>query len=55
MFNSFFFSFFLKKDDALFQIVYDNNIIAVKASSTAQKRQWISQIQHFSALQQYGA
>ncbi|KAI8890231.1 hypothetical protein K501DRAFT_206841 [Backusella circina FSU 941] len=42
-------------DDTSFQIVYDNNIIAVKASSAAQKRQWISQIQHFSALQQYGA
>ncbi|KAI7900770.1 uncharacterized protein BX663DRAFT_516465 [Cokeromyces recurvatus] len=40
-------------DDLSFQIVTINQVIAVKAASAAQKRQWISQIQHYSALQQY--
>ncbi|KAI9492304.1 hypothetical protein BDB00DRAFT_441263 [Zychaea mexicana] len=38
-------------DDNAFQIVYGSHVIGVKASSASQKRQWISQIQHFSALQ----
>ena len=38
-------------DDNVFQIVYGSNVIGVKASSASQKRQWISQIQHYSALQ----
>ncbi|KAI9322514.1 hypothetical protein BX666DRAFT_1849334 [Dichotomocladium elegans] len=37
-------------DDAGFQVVHGNQVIAVKASSVSQKRQWISQIQHYSAL-----
>ncbi|KAI9256579.1 hypothetical protein BDA99DRAFT_516821 [Phascolomyces articulosus] len=38
-------------DDNGFQIVYGSQVIGVKASSTSQKRQWINQIQHYSALQ----
>jgi hypothetical protein len=40
-------------EDMSFQIVYKNQVTAVKASSLAQKRQWLSQIQHYSSLQQY--
>ncbi|KAI7880960.1 hypothetical protein K492DRAFT_207137 [Lichtheimia hyalospora FSU 10163] len=37
-------------DDTGFQLVYGNQVISVKAASISQKRQWISQIQHSSAL-----
>ncbi|KAK4521682.1 uncharacterized protein ATC70_004214 [Mucor velutinosus] len=40
-------------DDLSFQIVSGNQVIAVKTSTATQKRQWMSQIQHYSALQQY--
>ncbi|KAI7888806.1 uncharacterized protein EV154DRAFT_424999 [Mucor mucedo] len=40
-------------DDLSFQIVSGSHVIAVKTSSASQKRQWMNQIQHFSALQQY--
>lgn len=40
-------------DDLSFQIVSGSQIIAVKTSTATQKRQWMSQIQHYSALQQY--
>ncbi|CEP12393.1 hypothetical protein [Parasitella parasitica] len=39
--------------DSSFQIVSGNQVIAVRTSTAAQKRQWMSQIQHYSALQQY--
>lgn len=38
-------------DDTSFQIVYGNQVTAVKAQSASQKRQWINQVQHYSALQ----
>ncbi|KAI9478903.1 MAG: hypothetical protein EXX96DRAFT_525777 [Benjaminiella poitrasii] len=40
-------------DDLTFQIVSGSQVIAVKTSTITQKRQWISQIQHYSALQQH--
>ncbi|KAJ8662806.1 hypothetical protein O0I10_000982 [Lichtheimia ornata] len=40
----------VSSEDAGFQLVYGNQVISVKAPSMSQKRQWISQIQHFSAL-----
>lgn len=40
-------------EDLSFQIVSGNQVIAVKTSTATQKRQWMSQIQHYSALQQY--
>ncbi|KAI8641561.1 hypothetical protein BD408DRAFT_368111 [Parasitella parasitica] len=46
-------SFGNNSDDLSFQIVSGNQVIAVKTSTAAQKRQWMSQIQHYSALQQY--
>ncbi|KAG2207242.1 hypothetical protein INT46_008860 [Mucor plumbeus] len=46
-------SFGNSSDDLSFQIVSGSQIIAVKTSTATQKRQWMSQIQHYSALQQY--
>ncbi|CAO3665847.1 unnamed protein product [Rhizopus stolonifer] len=40
-------------EDLSFQIVYNSQVTAVKTSSTTQKRQWLSQIQHYSSLKQY--
>ncbi|KAL0136070.1 hypothetical protein V8B55DRAFT_1552696 [Mucor lusitanicus] len=40
-------------EDLTFQIVSGNQVIAVKTATATQKRQWMSQIQHYSALQQY--
>ncbi|CAO3592901.1 unnamed protein product [Absidia cylindrospora] len=37
-------------DDTGFQIVYGNLVISVKAASQSQKRQWVNQIQHYSAI-----
>ncbi|KAI8372990.1 uncharacterized protein BYT42DRAFT_578797 [Radiomyces spectabilis] len=37
-------------EDTNFQIAYGSQVIAVKAPSASQKRQWISQLQHYSAL-----
>ncbi|KAL0078645.1 hypothetical protein J3Q64DRAFT_1664753 [Phycomyces blakesleeanus] len=44
-------SFGGNSDDTSFQIVYGTSVIAVKTSASSQKRQWISQVQHYSALQ----
>ncbi|KAI8985858.1 hypothetical protein BDB01DRAFT_786574 [Pilobolus umbonatus] len=40
-------------DDSTFQIVYGECIIGVRTALPAQKKQWINQIQHYSALRQY--
>ncbi|KAG2237303.1 hypothetical protein INT48_009036 [Thamnidium elegans] len=40
-------------NDLSFQIVYGSQVIAVRTSSASHKRQWMNQIQHYSALQQY--
>lgn len=45
--------FCLTIDDLSFQIVYGSQVIAVRTSSASHKRQWMNQIQHYSALQQY--
>ncbi|KAI8340948.1 hypothetical protein BC941DRAFT_488850 [Chlamydoabsidia padenii] len=37
-------------DETHFQIVYGSVVISVKAASQSQKRQWINQIQHYSAI-----
>ncbi|KAI8975146.1 hypothetical protein BDF20DRAFT_822616 [Mycotypha africana] len=44
---------FSNSDECSFQIVSGSQVIGVKTSSAHQKRQWISQIQHYSALKQY--
>lgn len=41
---------FFYVDDTSFQIAYGNVVISVKAASQSQKRQWINQIQHCSAV-----
>ncbi|GAA5798518.1 hypothetical protein EDC94DRAFT_593478 [Helicostylum pulchrum] len=46
-------SFTSNTDDLSFQIVYGSQVIAVRTSSASHKRQWMNQIQHYSALQQY--
>ncbi|KAI8338784.1 hypothetical protein EDC96DRAFT_611240 [Choanephora cucurbitarum] len=40
-------------DDLSFQIVTGTHVTAVKTSTVTLKKQWMSQIQHYSALQQY--
>ncbi|RCH90712.1 hypothetical protein CU097_003149 [Rhizopus azygosporus] len=40
-------------EDLSFQIVNNNHVIAIKASSATQKRQWLYQLQHYCALRQY--
>ncbi|KAI9247826.1 hypothetical protein BY458DRAFT_526897 [Sporodiniella umbellata] len=48
-------SFSSASEDTGFQIVYNNQVTAVKASSTSQKRQWLSHLQHYSSIKQYNA
>lgn len=42
-------------EDLSFQIVNNNHVIAIKASSATQKRQWLYQLQHYCALRQYNS
>ncbi|CAO3620385.1 unnamed protein product [Cunninghamella echinulata] len=37
-------------DDTSFQIVYGNIVISVRTANVSMKRQWINQIQHYSAI-----
>ncbi|ORX55702.1 hypothetical protein DM01DRAFT_1335097 [Hesseltinella vesiculosa] len=41
---------FNSPDETGIQLGYDNMVLALKTSSTSQKKQWISQIQHYSAV-----